>query len=85
MLNAALSFHGENSFQARVHKCRSKHGIHGGRVSGLIIWHIDTSDDKEREIVIAHYDRGWIIKPKAPYAREVFQDALFFTGICPAR
>lgn len=51
------------TFEAKVYEQGSQFGINQGRISKLQI----KDDDK----VVAHYDRGWDIRPKLEHKNDV--------------
>ncbi|SHK92020.1 DUF7678 domain-containing protein [Desulforamulus aeronauticus] len=52
-------------FEAKVYDHPSTNGIDGGRISKLTI--------KRGGEIIAHYDRGWDVKPESKGRREVLE------------
>ena len=61
-------------YEAKVYDTGSEFGINGGRISKLEI--------RKDDIIIARYDRGWDIEPKAKADKEVLAIILqiFATG-----
>lgn len=78
------SVYGNQRFEAKIHVNDSKYGIEGDCVSSLIISQFSLPADQCMEVIIAHYDRGWVIRPETAYEREVFEQIRFFVKQWPA-
>ncbi|MCP4184811.1 MAG: hypothetical protein GY761_16085 [Hyphomicrobiales bacterium] len=54
-------------FFAKVYDCKSNHGLKGSRISKLEVFrigdHWNRWPEKHQCHTVAHYDRGWDLKP----------------------
>ena len=60
-------------FWAKLYDEGSKFGINGGRISKLLIYKNGFGCSRHNASILANYERGWDIQPKAKYEKEVLK------------